>query len=451
MGRRGAQPDLLLTSSDMKLSKYNLEIPEFPEKGKTVVYNTLLQGTAALNNADLKNLKVGAGTGLTVEEIQSLQELGLLLTDETDEDRIFDLFFNQMRFANSILDITLLTTMNCNFACSYCYEGELTAGKKQMSPETADNTIAWIKARALENHVSRIEIQYHGGEPLMNIPVIEKVGRELSTFCEKKSIKLRCHMVSNGYLLNRETAERIKAAGVSSVKVTIDGPEDVHNSLRSLKGGGGTYTQIINNLIEIKDILDISVGGNYSPDTAKKIPELLDDLAKAGLGPGAIKRMGFHPIVPSDLNVKATAFDTGCIPGNGLHDDFLKIEEEVVKRGFGEHAEPAMNPCSVVIPTHFTVSYDGSVYKCPAVVDRPEFAVGDVGADLSYNQEMVRSLGYNTFDNKKCRDCNVLPLCLGGCRFIALARKGVFHDIDCQKETIEAIAAASVRRMATEG
>lgn len=429
----------------MKLSKFNLKLSE---GGKTVIFNTLTQGMAALEDDVLKNLKSGVVAGLTQEELKSLEELGVLVHDETDEDRIFDLYFNQMRFANSILDITLLTTLNCNFACSYCYEGELTHGKKQMSPDTADSTIAWIKARALENRVSGIDIQYHGGEPLMNISVIEKVGRELISFCAEKGIKLNCHMVSNGYLLNRETAERIKAAGVTSVKVTIDGPEDVHNSLRFLKGGGGTFKTIINNLLEVKEILDISIGGNYTPETAKKIPELLDGLVEVGLGPGAVKRMGFHPVVPSDLNGKAAAFDTGCIPMDGLHEDFLKIQEEVVKRGFGEHAELKINPCSAVNATHFTINYDGTIYKCPAVVDRPEFVVGDVAEELSYNAEMIRSLGYNTFDNKKCRNCTVLPLCLGGCRFIALTKKGIFHDIDCQKETIEAIALDAVRRMA---
>lgn len=430
----------------MKLSKFNLELRE---RRKTVIFNTLTQGMVALEDDVLKNLKNGGVAGLTREELKSLEDLGILLTDEIDEDRIFDLYFNQMRFANSILDVTLLTTLSCNFACSYCYEGGLTKGKKQMSPGTADNTIAWIKARALENHVSRIEIQYHGGEPLMNIPVIEKVGRDLAAFCAEKGIKLRCHMVSNGYLLNRDAAERIKAAGVTSVKVTIDGPEEIHNSMRFLKGGGGTFKTIIANLLEGKGILDISIGGNYTPETAKRIPELLDCLVEAGLGPGAVKRMGFHPVVPSDINGKAAAFDSGCIPMDGLHGDFLMVQEEVVKRGFGEHAEPVMNPCSAVIPTHFTINYDGSVYKCPAVIDRPQLAVGDVTEELSYNTEMIRSLGYNTFDNKKCRNCTVLPLCLGGCRFIALAKKGVFHDIDCQKETIEAIALDAVRRMAS--
>lgn len=432
----------------MKLSKFNLAISDLPEKGKTAVYNTLLQGMVVVENDVLENLRTGDIAGLDTEEIKALEDLGLLVPDETDEDRIFDLFYNQMRFANTTLDITLLTTLSCNFACSYCYEGELTHGKKQMSLVTANNTISWIKARALENHVSGIDIQYHGGEPLMNIPVIEKVGRELMSFCAEKGINLRCHMVSNGYLLNRETAERMKAAGVTSVKVTIDGPEDVHNSRRFLRGGGGTFKTIINNLLEVKEILDISIGGNYTPETAKKIPELLDGLVEAGLGPGAIKRMGFHPVVPSDLNGKAAAFDNGCIPVDGLHEDFLMIQEEVVKRGFGEYAELKINPCSAVNATHFTINYDGTIYKCPAVVDRPQFAVGDVTEELSYNAEMVRSLGHNTFDNERCRRCAVLPLCLGGCRFIALAKKGVFHDIDCQKETIEAIALDAVRRMA---
>ena len=127
-----------------------------------------------------------AQSGLTDDEINSLTEMGLLVPDGIDEDRILDLYYNQIRFKNSTLNIVLLTTLNCNFSCSYCYEGELTYGKRMMSLETAEAALEWIKGRALENRSSRINIQYHGGEPLMNIPVIEKVGKGVKEFCSQK-------------------------------------------------------------------------------------------------------------------------------------------------------------------------------------------------------------------------------------------------------------------------
>ena len=103
-----------------------------------------------------------------------------------------------------------------------------------------------------------------------------------------------------------------------------------------------------------------------------------------------------------------------------------------------------------MIATHFTINYDGTVYKCPAVVDRPQYVVGHVQDELGYNAEMYRCLGTNTFDNAKCRDCAVLPLCLGGCRYLSLVTKGNFHGIDCQKEAIEVIALDAIRRMLKE-
>ena len=434
----------------MRLSKFNIMAHDLPGKGSSALYNTLTQGMVILEDRIVKGLERGETAGLSPEDIKSLEDSGVLVPDGVDEDRLFDLFYNQIRFANRTLDITLLTTMNCNFACSYCYEGELTHGRKHMSIEMAEDAVAWIKARAKENSVAKIDLQYHGGEPLLNLPVIEKVGKELMEFCGKNGIKFRFHIVSNGYLLNRETAKRIKEAGVESVKVTVDGPEEIHDSQRFLRGGGGTYRTIINNLLEIRDILGISIGMNYTKETVNRIPELLDELIEIGLGPGAVKRVGFSPVMPGEGKGKAAAFDSGCILTKGMYEDFLRVQEEVVKRGFWKYAEPEINPCPVVMATHFTINYDGTVYKCPAVVDRPQYVVGHVQEELGYNAEMYRSLGINTFDNAKCRDCAVLPLCLGGCRYLSLVTKGNFHGIDCQKEAIEVIALDAIRRMLKE-
>lgn len=431
----------------MKFSKFNITAHDLPEGGKCAVYNTLTQGLVILEDHKLNAFEKGEASGLSAEEIASLEDLGVLVPEEVDEDLLFDLFYNQIRFSGRTLSITLLTTMSCNFACSYCYEGDLTRGRKQMSLETADETIAWIKARAKDSSVSKIDIQYHGGEPLLNIPVIERVGRELKEFCAKKGIKLSSHILSNGYLLDRKTAERIKAVGVESVRVTIDGPEDTHDSMRFLRGGGKTYRAIIENLLEIKDILRVSVGINYTKETAKRIPELLDGLTKVGLGPGAIKRVGCSPVMPGE---GSAAFDSECIPADDLYDDLLSVQEVVVKRGFWKYAEPEISPCPVVMATAFTVNYDGVVCKCPALADHPQYSVGNVREELTYNAEMYRCLGYNTFDNKKCRDCRLLPLCLGGCRYLALVKKGNFHDIDCRKAGIEAFVMDAIRRMVKE-
>lgn len=427
----------------MRLSKFNITAQDMPEKGSCAVYNTLTQGMVVLEDHIVKGLERGVADGLGPDEIKALEDTGVLVPQGVDEDRLFDLFYNHIRFSGRTLSITLLTTMNCNFACTYCYEGELTRGRKQMSMETADETIAWMKARAKENSVSTIDIQYHGGEPLLNIPVIERVGSEMAEFCRQKKIKLTSHILSNGYLLDRKTAERIRAASVESVRVTIDGPEDVHDSMRHLRGGGRTFRAIMNNLLEIKDILRVSVGINYTKETAKRIPELLDTLIKAGLGPGAVKRVGCSPVMPGEGSV---AFDSGCIPSDDLYAEMLAVQEEVVKRGFWKYAEPEMSPCPVVMATHFTVNYDGSVCKCPALADRPEYSVGNVRDEMIYNVEIYRCLGSNTFENERCRNCAVLPLCLGGCRYLALVKKGNFHDIDCRKAGIESFVLDAVRR-----
>ncbi len=430
----------------MTFSKFNISA-HLPDAGGRAVYNTLTGGLVVLDEPVVKNLETGKREGLNDQEVESLEEMGVLVPDGVDEDRLFDLFYNQIRFSGRELSVTLLTTMNCNFACPYCYEGELTAGKKQMTDETAGHVIAWMKARAKESRVAEMDIQYHGGEPLLNISVIEKVGHEMTAFCKEEGIRLTTHMVSNGYLLDRKTAERVRAAGVKSVRITLDGPADVHDGSRFLKGGGKTFEKIMKNLSEIKEILGVSIGINYTKETATRIPEFLDELTERGLGPDAIRRVGCAPVMPGE---GSTAFDSGCIPSDELFEDYLPMHEEVVKRGYWRHEDPEICPCPVVMAGNFTINYDGDVCKCPALADRPEYSVGHVSKDLVYNAEMYRSLGQHTFENEECRNCAVLPLCLGGCRYLALIRTGTFHEIDCRKKNIEAITKAAVLRMVKE-
>lgn len=434
----------------MRLSKFNIMARDTPEKGSCAVYNTLTRGMVVLKDHILKGLEEGLSAGLSSEEVKALEELGVLVPEGVDEDRLLDLYYNQIRFRNSSFNVALLTTASCNFGCSYCYEGDLTYGKKHMSDETADHAVSWLQARAKENRASSVNVLFHGGEPLLNIPVIEKVGREMSGFCQENGMKFVANMFSNGYLLDRETAERVKAVGVTAAKVTIDGPEDVHNSLRFLKGRGKTYRTIIKNLLEIKDILTIDLGINYNKDTAHRIPEFLDNLIKIGLGPGVIRKVECQPIMPGGGSGKASALDSGCIPTAGLFGDLLSVQEEVVKRGFGNYAEPEISPCAVVQATYFIINHDGALFKCPALVDQPKYAVGHVAEDFGYNAEMYRCLGYNTFENETCRNCSVLPICLGGCRYLALVEKGEFHSIECRRKEIETIALDAVRRMAKE-
>jgi len=63
---------------------------------------------------------------------------------------------------------------------------------------------------------------------------------------------------------------------------------------------------------------------------------------------------------------------------------------------------------------------------------------------------MVRCLGHNTIYNPTCRNCSVLPLCLGGCRCLALAKTGEFHTLDCDRKGLEALTLENVKRMARE-
>lgn len=434
----------------MRYSKFNIKVIDTPEKGKTAVYNTITQALAILENSILENVEKGSLHTFTVGERDSLMDNGILVPDDMDENLLFDTVYNQLRLNSRAIKIAIINTLSCNFACSYCYEGDLKSNKKKMSFEMVDNVISWIKDRILENMASEVHISFHGGEPLLNIPAIDRIASELKDFCKIKNVKFYCSMISNGYLLNKKNALKLVEAGIQFVRVSIDGPEYVHDSLRFRKGGGGTYKTIINNLVECKDILPIGISGNFTKENAQTIPDLLDELMAVGLGPESIKYAQFYPVMPINTTGKGVIFDGNCIPVEGYHEEYNLIQQELSKRGYKTLNEPKITPCPVVHVTDFTINYDGTIYKCPCLIDQPNYSVGHVTADFRYNTEMVKCLSYNIVDNETCRNCSVLPLCIGGCRYLAFVKNGVFHNIYCQRETIENVAQETVRQQVRE-
>ena len=177
--------------------------------------------------------------------------------------------------------VTVLTTLQCNFACDYCFQGDHGDYNKhadRMSLDDSARLSAWIEQRLDELKPKRLTLTFFGGEPLLNIPVVYDQAERAFAACQKRGVTLALGIITNGLLLTEELVDRLLPYGLGYVKVTLDGDRDTHNQMRPLRGGQGTFDRIIENVRKVAGKVRIAVGGNFDADSVASYPALLDFL-----------------------------------------------------------------------------------------------------------------------------------------------------------------------------
>ena len=104
--------------------------------------------------------------------------------------------------------------------------------------------------------------------------------------------------------------------GLSTIRLTIDGPPDIHDAQRPFVSGAGSFKKIMTNLLTIYKLVAVDLGGNYTRDNYRRFPELLDMLIEQGIDPARMKEVSFSPVMPkADGSVAGDRGSTGGTVG----------------------------------------------------------------------------------------------------------------------------------------
>ena len=173
-------------------------------------------------------------------DIKELEENGTLFTRDVYEDGVIDFKKRQ----TVVKALCLHIAHDCNLACRYCFagEGEYKGDRSLMSYEVGRKALDFLVANSGSRR--NLEVDFFGGEPLLNFDVVKKLvayGREI----EKKEDKhFRFTLTTNGVLLNDEVMEFANRE-MDNVVLSIDGRKEVHDRMRPFKNGKGSYDLII--------------------------------------------------------------------------------------------------------------------------------------------------------------------------------------------------------------
>lgn len=413
--------------NELKFSKYNHKINL---NNDLFLYNALSGRFYKANEDTKKTLKDIDLSGdakqiecLSQDIIKELKKGGFLVGKDINEFNYLKAKHNISRFnENNSLGLTLVPTMACNFRCTYCFEKDKEYPNKKMTEEVMDATINLIDERLREG--GKLVISWFGGEPLLEFDIFRKLQGRINEIVEKKKLNLFGRIVTNGYLLTKERSDELLNMGISTVQITIDGSKEIHDSKRTLKNGLGTFDKIIENILDINENLQVGIRVNIEKDNIKSIPSFLDYLNECGIGD--MKNVSTYFAVVRDYDTPTNQISNKCYSIKEFSKEEIELNKMAYEKGINisNRIKPNLLACGALSPSTFVIEPDGTIQKCwNSVGDKSEMVGHLIKNDFELNlttKNKSKWHAWSKFESEECKDCNVLPLCMGGCPYYTI-------------------------------
>lgn len=424
----------------MQTSHYLKVYPCADKPGRVLLFTTRRCAVLECSEALWDRARAG-GEELTEKERETLSRLGVLVPDraaEREEMRtIFDTANGEKRPFSALVTLTL----ECNLACPYCFEDPFR-GHHRMSADTGKLLVHKLLEQMDEGR--DVVVDFYGGEALMALPLLKDIAAPLAEAALAKGVKFGFTIISNGTLLTRRVVEELLPLGLEGVRITLDGPPDIHDQQRPFVSGRGSFATILANARAVCDLVPLDIGGNYTRHNYRRFPELLDLLIAEGITPDKLKYAFFSPITPKADGSVSGDFSSACASSSEpwMSEAGLYLREEVLKRGFNT-PRIRMAGCMVEFDSDVVVAYDGGIYKCPSFMGDESLRVGSLAEGIADFRE---SHNLDVWKTDECLDCAYLPLCFGGCRFLRKLITGAIDGVDCRRDFYDASLERLVRQ-----
>lgn len=363
--------------------------------------------------------------GITEEELkelfhdlEQLKEEGTLFTEDTYKEGVID--FKQRQTVVKALCLHIAHA--CNLSCRYCFagEGEYKGDRSLMSFEVGKKALDFL----VENSGSRrnLEVDFFGGEPLMNFEVVKQLvayGRGLE---EKYDKHFRFTLTTNGVLLNDEIIEFANQE-MDNIVLSIDGRKEVHDHMRPNKNGDGSYDLILDKfkkVAESRHQQKYYVRGTFTHYNLDFVEDVLH-LADQGF-----EQISVEPVVAGPEEPYAIREEDIPVICEG----YDRLAQEMIKRkkdGRGFHFFHYMidltgGPCVYKRLSgcgsgteYLAVTPWGDLYPCHQFVGNEDFLLGNVEDGIVNTEIRDQFKLCNVYAKEECRSCFAKFYCSGGC------------------------------------
>ena len=397
----------------------------FNYKDKNYIYDV---GSGSLHESDkptadyLKAKAEGQAVDITyltdeqiqeaIQDCEALKAQGLLFKDEIK---------TYPMKSNEIKALCIHICHDCNFRCRYCFadEGAYCSTRESMSFETAKAAVDFLIANSGKRKV--LEMDFFGGEPLMNFDVLKQTVYYAKEAGAKAGKKFLFTTTTNALLLSDEVIEFFNAE-MENVVLSLDGRKEVHDAIRKSINGKGTFDLIIDKIkkfISFRGDKSYYVRGTF---TAKNLDFSKDVLFIAEQG---VDSISMEPVVTDidDLQIKKEhlpaierEYETLCeaylqkhAEGKGFNFFHFNIDLEG-----GVCLSKRVSACGAG-NEYFSVVPNGDLYPCHQFASDKEFRMGSVFTGIERTDIREKFKTSCLFTRKKCENCFAKFICSGGC------------------------------------
>ena len=349
--------------------------------------------------------------------IREMLRCGFIVGDDADDISSYGALIQREKQRANTLKLVIAPTLDCNFSCPYCFE---TRKNVRMSRDIQDEISRYVRKKLGEGIVKSFSVVWYGGEPLLEKNIIAGMSESFMKTCREFGVRYSSSIITNGYLADADTVALLKDCGVTFAQVTIDGSPEIHNARRFLRASNaeGTYAKIIDGVnLMCESGIRVAVRMNVDRNNADKTEECISLLAESIRDKSAVIFSPGHV-------VNYVGKSSCCLTKEEYAAILLECMRQCAANGLPfsqKFSLPKLRAsfCTATQPGSFVIDPEGLVYKCWNDIGMNEYSIGNVYGlcENGLEDEFLRSewAGYSQMNYDTCRNCELLPVCAGGC------------------------------------
>lgn len=401
----------------MNLSKYNV----FVEKDKNMyLFNTKTLSIVELDSKTRQMFE--SGEILDQRNIEEFIENGFIIEScESEFEEVkYDYWSSVCK--EETLFISIMTTLNCNLRCPYCFEHHTSS---DMTEQVEEGIIRYIINKVNNTTVKVIKIDWYGGEPTLRMDVINRLSKKIIEICDKYQIIYISSITTNATMLSHENIRVLKSVRVTHMQITIDGPKSIHDKRRIRCNGQGTFEEIIEAIKRCYNEFNIVIRINIDALNYKYIDEILRFLSSSELKNVPITIKGV--VSSEERDVSETQLNDKELSDIIFQKNKLAAELGLKLAIFEIFDLKLDRFCIVDCVSQLIISPDGHLFKCGE-----SFQNNDPGLygyidtktmEFEVNNNKLNKWKKDPFVDTECVSCVLLPMCYGGCQMMRNVKK----------------------------
>ena len=368
-----------------------------------------------------------------IADVAALEKAGKLFTPDTFADMAGTF---KERSGDVVKALCLHVAHTCNLNCSYCFasQGKSPGDRALMSFEVGKRALDFLIEHS--GHRTNLEVDFFGGEPLMNWEVVKQLVAYARTQEEPNHKKFRFTLTTNGMLIDDDVIDFANRE-MSNVVLSLDGRKEIHDRLRVDYAGNGSYDRIVprfQKLVASRGGKNYYMRGTFThanPDFTKDVFHMADlGFTELSMEPVVCAPGDPAALTPEDLEIVKEQYER-------LAKDMPRREKEGKPITFYHYLlDLTGGPCVYKRISgcgsgteYMAVTPWGDLYPCHQFVGEEKYKLGNIwdGVTNTALREDFRSC--NAYARKECDDCWARLYCSGGCAANAYHATGSIRGV----------------------